>query len=30
MAAVISALVCDDPESAARDLIARWNAAAAR
>lgn len=24
MAAVISALVCDDPERAARDLVARW------
>jgi thiamine-phosphate pyrophosphorylase len=28
MAAVISALVCEDPEPVARDLIARWNAAA--
>jgi thiamine-phosphate pyrophosphorylase len=28
MAAVISALVCDDPEAAARDLVARWDAAA--
>jgi thiamine-phosphate pyrophosphorylase len=28
MAAVISALVCDDPETAARELIARWEAAA--
>jgi len=27
MAAVISALICADPETAARDLIARWNAA---
>jgi thiamine-phosphate pyrophosphorylase len=27
MAAVISALVCDDPESAARDLVERWTAA---
>jgi thiamine-phosphate pyrophosphorylase len=27
MAAVIGALVCDDPESAARELIARWSAA---
>ncbi|MEA2721050.1 MAG: thiamine-phosphate pyrophosphorylase, partial [Candidatus Eremiobacteraeota bacterium] len=27
MAAVISALVCDDVESAARDLVVRWNAA---
>jgi len=28
MAAVISALVCDDPEAAARELVARWDAAA--
>lgn len=28
MAAVISALVCDDPEAAARDLVARWNGTA--
>jgi thiamine-phosphate pyrophosphorylase len=28
MAAVISALVCDDPEAVARDLVARWDAAA--
>ncbi len=28
MAAVISALVCDDPETAARELVARWNEAA--
>jgi thiamine-phosphate pyrophosphorylase len=28
MAAVISALVCADPEAAARDLVQRWNAAA--
>jgi thiamine-phosphate pyrophosphorylase len=28
MAAVISALACDDPEAAARDLVARWDAAA--
>lgn len=28
MAAVISALVCDDPEAVARELIARWEAAA--
>jgi thiamine-phosphate pyrophosphorylase len=27
MAAVISALVCDDPESAARELVARWTGA---
>jgi len=27
MAAVISALVCDDPESVARELVARWNGA---
>jgi thiamine-phosphate pyrophosphorylase len=27
MAAVISALICDDPESAARELVNRWNAA---
>lgn len=27
MAAVIGALVCDDPEPVARDLIARWGAA---
>ena len=26
MAAVISALVCDDPEAAARELVARWDA----
>ena len=29
MVAVISALVCDDPEATARDLVARWNAATA-
>jgi thiamine-phosphate diphosphorylase len=29
MAAVISALICPDPEASARELIARWNAAAA-
>jgi thiamine-phosphate pyrophosphorylase len=28
MAAVISALVCDDPESAARELVSRWTGAA--
>ncbi len=28
MAAVISALVCDDPEAVARELVARWDAAA--
>jgi thiamine-phosphate pyrophosphorylase len=28
MAAVISALVCEDPEAAARELVARWDAAA--
>jgi thiamine-phosphate pyrophosphorylase len=27
MAAVISALACDDPEAAARDLVARWDGA---
>ena len=29
MAAVISALICPDPEAAARDLIARWESARA-
>lgn len=28
MAAVISALACDDPEAMARELVARWQAAA--
>ena len=28
MAAAISALVCDDPEAVARELVARWDAAA--
>jgi thiamine-phosphate pyrophosphorylase len=28
MAAVISALACDDPETTARELVARWDAAA--